>query len=120
MQFEKQLENKSGEDGFPKLVRDGIPDLIEKRTGKRPETIIMGKEEYQKQLIKKIAEEALELEEAFGDRKHTIEELADITELILTILREQNISLEEVEATRLGKAKERGGFDKRILMLKNV
>ena len=43
-------------------------------------------------------------------------ELADVTEVILAILKFKNISLDEFEKMRLDKVNKRGAFDKKIFL----
>ena len=54
------------------------------------------------------------------DREHIVEELADVMELIDTILEVNGLSLEEIRKVQKAKADVRGGFRKRILMLEKV
>ena len=44
------------------------------------------------------------------------EELADIVEVIYSIVKLKNISLEDFEKIRIDKVEKRGGFDKRIFL----
>ena len=44
------------------------------------------------------------------------EELADIVEVIYSIVKSKNISLEDFEKIRIDKVEKRGGFDKRIFL----
>lgn len=59
-----------------KLVRDKIPEIIEKEN-RRPITKILSKEEYISELNKKLQEEFKEYLE-----DNNVEELADIVEVI--------------------------------------
>lgn len=79
----------------------------------------MEDEEYRKFLLKKIEEEAHELANA-EDKEHITEELADIMELIDTILETNGLTLEEVRKVQKSKAEIRGGFKCKILMLEKV
>lgn len=114
--FETNLEK---ENEYPKLVRDKIPEIVEGRTGKKVKTRIMGDEEYRRYLLKKVEEEAHELANA-EDKEHITEELADIMELIDTILETHGLTLEEVRKFQKSKAEVRGGFKGKILMLEKV
>lgn len=97
-----------------KLVRDNIPKIIEK-SGKKSIIEIMENEEYIKELNKKLIEETEEYLE-----EESIEEIADILEVIHSILKVKGITLEEVEKIRKDKKKERGGFDKKIKLIKVI
>ena len=46
----------------------------------------------------------------------SVEELADIVEVIYAIVKSRGLSVEEFEKIRRSKADERGGFDKKILL----
>jgi predicted house-cleaning noncanonical NTP pyrophosphatase (MazG superfamily) len=63
-----------------KLNRDGVPDLI-RRDGGRVETRRLSDDEFGAALREKIVEEAREVAAA-GSRGETIEELADLLEVV--------------------------------------
>jgi Uncharacterized conserved protein len=96
---------------YPKLVRDRIPQIIEK-SGKCCQSRILSEVEYQDALAKKLVEEA---EEYFESRDK--EELADVLEVVKAILASCNYSEDEIEALRLGKREARGGFEKQIELI---
>jgi predicted house-cleaning noncanonical NTP pyrophosphatase (MazG superfamily) len=114
--FETSLE---AENEYPKLVRDKIPEIIEKDTGQKPETRTLEGEEFQKYLLKKMVEESAELRNV-KDKEHLAEELADIFEIIDELLSANQLKLEEIREIQKQKAERRGGFKKRILMLGKV
>jgi len=93
---------------YNKLVRDKIPELLDSK-GISYEKRMATKEEYKKELIKKLTEEVKEFLEA-----ENAEELADIMEVIEAIEK-----LPEFKNTRKIKQKklaEKGGFNKRIIL----
>ncbi|MDR1486338.1 MAG: nucleoside triphosphate pyrophosphohydrolase [Planctomycetaceae bacterium] len=96
---------------YNKLIRDKIPEVIEK-SGKSSKIRILNKSEYPQALKDKLLEE---VNEFIGD--DTVEELADIAEVLLAILKQRNISLDEFEAIRLKKQDKLGGFDKCFLLI---
>jgi predicted house-cleaning noncanonical NTP pyrophosphatase (MazG superfamily) len=115
--FETSLEK---ENEYPKLVRDNIPEVVGKLTGKEVKTrILEDNEEYVKFLMKKVEEEAHELASA-KDKEHVVEEVADVLELIDAILEINGVDMETVRKIQLEKAGKRGGFKKRVLMLEKV
>lgn len=115
--FETNLEK---ENEYPKLVRDNIPEVVGKLTGKEVKTRILEDDnEYSKFLMKKVEEEARELAAAEG-KEHVAEEVADVLELIDAILEFNNLDAETVRKIQKEKASKRGGFRKRILMLEKV
>ena len=99
---------------YEKLVRDNIPDII-KKSGKDCVIEIMDDVEYVEELNKKLAEEVDEYLSS-----GSIEEIADIMEVIYSILEVKNISFEEVEKLRMEKREKRGGFNNRIKLVKVI
>lgn len=99
---------------FNKLVRDKIPEMLDKNGGET-ETKILNDEEYIKCLYEKLKEECTEVVEA-ASRKDLIEELADLNEVILSLTKAKNIDMEEIESTRIKKREKRGGFDSKIFL----
>ena len=99
---------------FNKLVRDKIPELLDKNGGET-ETEILSGEEYIKCLREKLGEECNEVINA-DSRKNLVEELADLKEVVLSLIKINNITDEEIENTRIQKRSKRGGFDSRIFL----
>lgn len=98
---------------YNKLIRDKIPEIIE-AAGKRCIVEVMNETEYIDALDCKLNEE---LEEYQTDK--SLEELADLLEVMYAVVRARGYTLEELERVRKQKAEKRGGFDKR-LRLKGV
>jgi len=95
---------------YNKLVRDRIPEIIE-ASGKSCTFETLSDERYIELLNKKLQEEVTEYLES-----GTLEELADIGEVMHAILDYKGIPLEEYQRVRSEKLQERGGFKKRILL----
>ena len=95
---------------YHKLVRDKIPELIEKE-GKESVCSILSDEEYLEFLDRKLSEE---LEEYLEDK--SMEELADLLEVMMAVAKARGSSIEKVEKIRQQKADKRGGFEKKILL----
>lgn len=95
-------------ESYNKLVRDKIPEILDDK-GVFYEKRIATPEEYKKELIKKLIEEASEFQEGGN-----IEELADVIEVVeaLRMLPEY----QSVEDIRMVKRNKRGGFDQRIIL----
>ena len=91
-----------------KLVRDRIPEIIE-NAGKRCRIRILEEEEYLAALDAKLLEELAEYQ---ADK--SMEELADLLEVMMAIAEARGHSFAEVEAIRREKAEKRGGFRQRI------
>jgi len=75
---------------YNKLVRDKIPEIIE-RNGDECYTRILNAVEYKNELLNKIVEEAEEVKETKGNKK-------------------------EIENIRKERKQSRGGFDKKIFL----
>lgn len=93
-----------------KLVRDNIPDIIEK-TGKKCVYRIACPQEYQVLLYEKMREELVEFIE-----DPCIEEAADMYEVFLSILRYHKIDICDAILTASSKKEDRGGFSKGIIL----
>jgi len=102
------------------LVRDKIPQIIKKNEGKYPEVkILKDDDEYLKFLLKKIEEESNELANS-ENKEHLMEELSDVMEIVDEILELNGWTLEKIRQAQKEKNIKRGGFKKRILMLRKV
>ena len=95
---------------YHKLVRDKIPEIIE-ASGKVCKTEILSDEEYLKMLDAKLDEE---LEEYHQDQ--SLEELADLLEVLFSTAVARGYTITDLERMRAKKARERGGFGKKILL----
>ena len=91
-----------------KLVRDRIPEIIE-GSGKTCVTRILPQEEYLAALDAKLTEELAEYQ---ADK--SMEELADLLEVMMAAAEARGHTFAEVEALRREKAEQRGGFRDRI------
>ncbi len=96
---------------YHKLVRDRIPEIIEK-SGKTCITSELSAPEYVEMLDEKLNEELAEYQESKSP-----EELADLLEVIRAVAVARGSSIEEIENIRIEKAAKRGGFEKRLLLL---
>lgn len=99
-----------GSVSYNKLIRDKIPQIIEK-SGKIAVVETLESEEYKRLLDCKLSEE---LQEYLSD--DSTEELADLVEVVYAILKFKGIDIDEFEGIRLKKAAERGAFEKRLLL----
>ena len=96
---------------YNKLVRDKIPEIIQKNGGKAT-FHQLSQEEYIRFLEQKLDEEV-------GEYHHdrTVEELADILEVVYALAAVHGCSKEELLAVYEKKHEERGGFEKRLLLI---
>ena len=97
---------------YNKLVRDKIPEEINNVKGRKASYRVLNQAEYIQELDKKLFEEAHEFVE-----EHSIEELADLMEVVLAIMEVKNISIEEVEKARILKQNKKGGFKDKIYLI---
>lgn len=95
-----------------KLVRDRIPEIIEK-SGKTPVTRMLDAEEYRAELRRKLTEETNEYLES-GE----LEELADILTVLRALCRADGHTIDELEAAYDRKLEARGGFEERIYLIR--
>ena len=95
---------------YNKLVRDRIPDIIE-QAGQTCACSVLSDGDYLKMLDEKLNEELAEYQE-----DKSMEELADLLEVVRAVARARGSSIEEVEEIRRRKAEKRGGFEKKILL----
>ena len=96
---------------YDKLVRDKIPELIQK-AGETPVIRILEDAEYQECLEEKLDEEVAEFH-----KDRNIEELADILEVVLALNESLGYSREELESAYLKKHEARGGFSDRVFLI---
>ena len=96
---------------YNKAIRDKIPEIIEK-SGKTGIYRQLTDEEFLSELEKKLNEE---IQEYFSSR--SMEELADMIEIIYRIIELRNIDKEELEKIRLEKMRKNGGFKKNLFLL---
>lgn len=94
-----------------KLIRDGLPEIM-RRQGLRVFARALDGPEYVAELKKKLLEEAAEA--AGADADSLIEELADVLEVVIALAQASGADLADLEARRLVKRAERGGFEGRI------
>src|SRR5690348_4012915 len=98
---------------YNKLVRDRIPEIIRGK-GQTPVTHILDDQAYLKALLDKLEEEIAEFREDLS-----VEELADVQEVVRGLAKAIGVSLEDLEATRAAKAEKNGAFEQKIF-LENV
>ncbi|MEI3530460.1 MAG: nucleoside triphosphate pyrophosphohydrolase [Bacilli bacterium] len=103
---------------YNKLVRDNIPDII-KKDGETPVIRILSDDEYKKELYKKLLEECNELISA-KTKDDIIEEASDIFEVLSAISELEGRNIDKVIETSSQKRSKRGGFTKRIFLVKST
>ena len=93
-----------------KLVRDKIPQII-RAQGDEPHTRILDDGEYRQALLTKLREETEEFAES-----RSIEEMADILEVLAALIRLEGFSPEMLKAVRQAKREKNGTFRRRIYL----
>ena len=96
---------------YCKLVRDKIPQIIEK-SGKHVLIKTLSDKEYEIFLERKLDEEVNE----YHDSKDP-EELADILEVIIALAKIKGFDFSELVDLKTQKANEKGDFSKRIFLI---
>ena len=96
-----------------KLVRDKIPEII-KNDGKTPIVEFLSEEEFLKELDDKLNEEVAEYQ-----TDKSIEEMADVLEVLFAICEARGYSVEELMQVKESKREKRGGFKDRIYWFGN-
>ena len=98
---------------YNKLIRDKMPEMIEQNGGK---AVIrqLSHEEFVRFLEMKLDEEAGEYH-----RDKTVEELADILEVVYALASLHGCTKEELLAVYDEKHEKRGGFKKRLLLIES-
>lgn len=95
---------------YDKLIRDKIPEIIAK-SGKKCIVEVMDDTTYIDYLDSKLNEELAEYQ---ADK--SIEELADLLEVIYAVVSARGYSVEKLEQVRKEKSEKRGGFAKKLLL----
>ena len=91
-----------------KLVRDKIPEIII-ADGKKPIIRILDNDEYLQELDKKLNEEIAEYQ---ADK--SVEEIADVLDVLFDFCVARGHSVEELMEVRNEKREKRGGFEQKI------
>lgn len=99
---------------YNKLVRDNIVDKINK-LGEAFEVRELSDDEFQQELLKKVIEEASALARV-STKEDFLDELADLSIVLDTLTKLQNISNTEVEEARQKNFNRKGGFQKKLFM----
>lgn len=96
---------------YNKLVRDKIPEIIEK-SGAKAITRTLTDEEYKVFLEKKLDEEVAEFHES-----KRLDEIVDILEVIYALNQVYGFSGYDIVLRRETKFRNRGGFEQKILLV---
>lgn len=95
---------------YDKLVRDKIPQIIGS-SGDHCETQVLEDGEYLRRLEEKLSEELTEYLQS-GE----LEELADLLEVMMALVKAKGRTWQELEAISMDKHTRRGGFEEKLLL----
>ena len=95
---------------YNKLVRDRIPEIIE-ADGNICVTEVFPDDRYLQMLDAKLDEELAEYQES-----KSLEELADLLEVMRAVVKARGWTWKQLEQVRQEKAAKRGGFEQKILL----
>lgn len=96
---------------YNKAIRDKIPEII-KKTGKSCTVKQLEDPEFLTALENKLMEEINEYYES-----HSIEELADLLEVIYRIAELKGVTQKNLDQIRVQKNKDRGNFSKNLFLV---
>jgi predicted house-cleaning noncanonical NTP pyrophosphatase (MazG superfamily) len=97
---------------YNKAIRDKIPEII-LNAGKKPQIRQLSNDKFLIEMEKKLLEEVTEYQES-----KSIEELADILEVVYRIAELKGSSSSDLEAIRNKKLVDRGGFKNNLFLVK--
>ena len=95
---------------YNKLIRDNNVKIMEDK-GCKVRYEILDNERYGKELDKKLKEEVNEYLEDYS-----VEEMADVMEVIYAILEYRGTNMEEVEKIRIEKREKKGAFKNKVFL----
>ena len=93
-----------------KLVRDRIPEIIE-ASGKTCTVEVLPNDAYIQALDAKLGEELAEYQQS-----KSLEELADLLEVMGAVVKARGYTWDDLTRVRKGKRAQRGAFDQRIFL----
>ena len=96
---------------YNKLIRDKIPQIIADKGGKA-DVRVLTNAEFSRFLEAKLDEEVAEFHQ-----DHSVEELADILEVVYALAADMGCSRNDLEASYEKKHRERGGFEQKLFLI---
>ncbi len=96
-----------------KLIRDNVPGSITEQ-GRTPNLITLDDTTFQKEIFNKLVDEAKEAVEAQNDSDHLAEEIADVYEVLDSIIKLKNLDPNQIKQIQINKRVQWGSFDKKI------
>ena len=104
---------------YNKLIRDNVPELINKNHPGKDVVFFQHPDnrDFEIELLKKVDEELNEYLQT-TEQQQKMEELADVFEVFMTILDFNGFTFQDIEEMRMRKKEVRGGFEKRLYLIK--
>lgn len=99
---------------YQKLIRDRIPEIIEKSGGVY-ETVVLPEKDFEQALKDKLFEESREV--ASASEETLLEELADVLEVLKTLATLHHIPFKKIIDAQRKKRRLRGGFRKKLQLI---
>ena len=99
---------------FNKLIRDKVSDKLNQK-GIKFKVRELSEEEYEKELMKKVLEEAIELSTA-ENRDQLVSEFCDLQFTIDELKKIKNISDQELVEAKKDNFDQKGGFNQRLFL----
>lgn len=99
---------------YNKLCRDKIPQIIADK-GFECEVRVADHDEYKKEIVRKVFEEASGVTN-YISREHLIAEMADLVITLEAVKKEFAIQEEEVESAVKASLSEKGGYEERLYL----
>jgi len=100
---------------YRKLIRDKIPAKMD-RAGAAHDIKKLNQKDFEKELLRKVGEEASGLLSA-RSKKELIEELADVSDVLDEIRRIKKIKPSCIRKAQAENARQKGSFKKRIFLV---
>lgn len=100
---------------YNKLVRDNMPDLIKAKGEECDAVPVVDQQEFLQELFKKVKEEAGSLAKP-KNREDFLQSYADLMVVLETLIKEMNITNEELERARQTNNQKKGGYEQRLFL----
>lgn len=95
-----------------KLIRDRVPEII-RESGRECDVEVLDEAAFRKALREKLMEEAEEVAATVTDNE-LVTELADLREVMETLIAAYGLDEEEIKLVQAQRRHERGGFQSRL------
>ncbi|MFT5037090.1 MAG: putative house-cleaning noncanonical NTP pyrophosphatase (MazG superfamily) [Candidatus Azotimanducaceae bacterium] len=100
---------------YNKLIRDGIPDKIEKKGEKYEVRELSDTQEFHQELLKKIVEESHGVAHA-RTREEFLDEYADLMVVLMAVEKEMELSEADIKLAIEDNVTRKGKFEQRLFL----